>query len=137
MCRIMQPRPPSLFTSLPNSFLDSLRSPSNEHKQVSSKWLLGQTSYLTSKTFSKRAFKVFSLLPSCRISVGKSKKMLKIILNKQLSPFFTRITHYVLHILYYVLGEPNSARSAVFLNIVQKAFDPPPLRFEHHVANFF
>ena len=24
-----------------------------------------------------------------------------------------------------------------FLNIVQKAFDPPPLRFEHHVANFF
>ena len=24
------------------------------------------------------------------------------------------------------LGEPNSARSAVFLNIVQKAFDPPP-----------
>ena len=37
----------------------------------------------------------------------------------------------------YTLGEPNSARSAVFLNIVQKAFDPPPLRFEHHVAIFF
>ena len=35
------------------------------------------------------------------------------------------------------LGEPSSARSAVFLNIVQKAFDPPPLRFEHYVANFF
>ena len=26
----------------------------------------------------------------------------------------------------FVLGEPNSARSAVFLNIVQKAFAPPP-----------
>ena len=35
------------------------------------------------------------------------------------------------------LGEPTATRSAVFLNIVQKAFDPPPLRFEHHVANFF
>ena len=35
------------------------------------------------------------------------------------------------------LGVATSTRSAVFLNIVQKAFDPPPLRFEHHVANFF
>ena len=34
-----------------------------------------------------------------------------------------------------LLGEPYSARSAVFFNIVQKAFDP--LRFEHHVAIFF
>ena len=33
------------------------------------------------------------------------------------------------------LGVPTSTRSAVFLNIVQKAFDPP--RFEHYVANFF
>ena len=35
------------------------------------------------------------------------------------------------------LGEPTSARSAVFLNIVQKTLGPPPPRFEHHVANFF
>ena len=35
------------------------------------------------------------------------------------------------------LGVPCPTRSAVFFNIVQKAFDPPPLRFEHHVANFF
>ena len=34
-------------------------------------------------------------------------------------------------------GVPTFTRSAVFLNIVQKAFDPPPLRFEHHVANCF
>ena len=31
----------------------------------------------------------------------------------------------------YVLGMPSFQKSAVFLNIVQKAFDPPPLLFEH------
>ena len=31
-----------------------------------------------------------------------------------------------------VLGKPSFKKSAVFLNIVQKAFDPPsPLSFEH------
>ena len=30
------------------------------------------------------------------------------------------------------LGKPSREKSAVFLNIVQKAFDPPPLSFEHH-----
>ena len=35
------------------------------------------------------------------------------------------------------LGVATSTRSAVFLNIVQKAFDPPPLRFEHYVVIFF
>ena len=34
------------------------------------------------------------------------------------------------------LGKPSCKKSAVFLNIVQKAFDPPPLSFEHHVVNF-
>ena len=29
------------------------------------------------------------------------------------------------------LGMPSPEKSAVFLNIVQKAFDPPPLLFEH------
>ena len=29
------------------------------------------------------------------------------------------------------LGMPSFKKSAVFLNIVQKAFDPPPLLFEH------
>ena len=29
------------------------------------------------------------------------------------------------------LGKPSFKKSAVFLNIVQKAFDPPPLSFEH------
>ena len=29
------------------------------------------------------------------------------------------------------LGKPSFQKSAVFLNIVQKAFDPPPLLFEH------
>ena len=29
------------------------------------------------------------------------------------------------------LGKPTFQKSAVFLNIVQKAFDPPPLLFEH------
>jgi len=29
------------------------------------------------------------------------------------------------------LGMPPFQKSAVFLNIVQKAFDPPPLLFEH------
>ena len=29
------------------------------------------------------------------------------------------------------LGMPPCKKSAVFLNIVQKAFDPPPLLFEH------
>ena len=41
-----------------------------------------------------------------------------------------------LHCKCHHLGEPTSARSAVFLNIVQKAFDPPPLSFEHLVGNF-
>ena len=36
-----------------------------------------------------------------------------------------------------VLGKPSCKKSAVFLNIVQKAFDPPPLSFEHHVVIFF
>ena len=30
-----------------------------------------------------------------------------------------------------VLGMPSFQKSAVFFNIVQKAFDPPPLLFEH------
>ena len=36
------------------------------------------------------------------------------------------------------LGKPSRKKSAVFLNIVQKAFAPPPLplSFEHHVVNF-
>ena len=29
------------------------------------------------------------------------------------------------------LGKPPFKKSAVFFNIVQKAFDPPPLLFEH------
>ena len=29
------------------------------------------------------------------------------------------------------LGMPSAKKSAVFLNIVQKAFDPPPPLFEH------
>ena len=29
------------------------------------------------------------------------------------------------------LGKPSFKKSAVFLNIVQKAFGPPPLLFEH------
>ena len=32
-------------------------------------------------------------------------------------------------------GKPACKKSAVFFNIVQKAFDPP-LSFEHHVVNF-
>ena len=34
------------------------------------------------------------------------------------------------------LGKPSDKKSAVFFNIVQKAFDPPPLSFEHYVVNF-
>ena len=30
-----------------------------------------------------------------------------------------------------LLGKPSRGKSEVFLNIVQKAFDPPPLLFEH------
>ena len=29
------------------------------------------------------------------------------------------------------LGMPSFQKNAIFLNIVQKAFDPPPLLFEH------
>ena len=32
---------------------------------------------------------------------------------------------------HFVLGKPTFQKSAVFFNIVQKAFDPPPLLFEH------
>ena len=33
-------------------------------------------------------------------------------------------------------GQPSCKKNAVFLNIVQKAFDPPPpLSFEHYVVN--
>ena len=35
-----------------------------------------------------------------------------------------------------LLGKPTWEKSAVFFNIVQKAFDPPPLSFEHYVVNF-
>ena len=38
-------------------------------------------------------------------------------------------------ILCVLLGKPSFKKSAVFLNIVQKAFDPP-LSFEHYVVNF-
>ena len=37
---------------------------------------------------------------------------------------------------FMLLGKPSFKKSAVFFNIVQKAFDPPPLLFEHHVVNF-
>ena len=35
------------------------------------------------------------------------------------------------------LGEPTATRSAVFLNIVQKAFDPPPPSFWTSCCKFF
>ena len=63
---------------------------------------------------------------------------------------FARHTVFVIFVAYYVvptikfdvlqcedngsieiLGMPCFQKSAVFLNIVQKAFDPPPLLFEH------
>ena len=34
------------------------------------------------------------------------------------------------------LGNPFPANIAVLFNIVQKAFDPAPLSFEHDVVNF-
>ena len=34
------------------------------------------------------------------------------------------------------LGKPSWEKSAVFFNIVLKAFDPLPLSFEHYVVNF-
>ena len=34
------------------------------------------------------------------------------------------------------LGKPSFKKSAIFFNIVQKAFDPPLLSFEHYVVNF-
>ena len=36
-----------------------------------------------------------------------------------------------------MLGKPSSTNSAVCLNIVQTAFDPPPPRFEHVCCKFF
>ena len=33
--------------------------------------------------------------------------------------------------------EADMREKCSFFNIVQKAFDPPPLSFEHHVVNFF
>ena len=35
------------------------------------------------------------------------------------------------------LGKPPDKKSAVFFNIVQKAFDPPPIWFEHLCGEFF
>ena len=35
------------------------------------------------------------------------------------------------------LGKPSCKKSEVFLNIVQKAFDPPPLLFEHLSGGVF
>ena len=42
-----------------------------------------------------------------------------------------------------IIADPSHLReasickkSAVFFNIVQKAFDPPPHSFEHYVVNF-
>ena len=34
-----------------------------------------------------------------------------------------------------VLREADIREKCSFFNIVQKAFDPPPLSFEHHVGN--
>ena len=39
--------------------------------------------------------------------------------------------------LFSLLGKPSCANSAVFLNIVQTAFDPPLPRFEHVCCKFF
>ena len=36
-----------------------------------------------------------------------------------------------LSVIFELLGMPPFQKSAVFFNIVQKAFDPPPLLFEH------
>ena len=33
--------------------------------------------------------------------------------------------------------EADMREKCSFFKIVQKAFDPPPLSFEHHVGNFF
>ena len=37
----------------------------------------------------------------------------------------------------HMLGKPSFANSAVFFNIVQTAYDPPPLVLNMYVANFF
>ena len=34
------------------------------------------------------------------------------------------------------IREASVQEKCSFFNIVQKAFDPPPLSFEHHVVNF-
>ena len=34
------------------------------------------------------------------------------------------------------LGKPSCKKNAVFFNIVQKVFDPPPHSFERYVVNF-
>ena len=47
--------------------------------------------------------------------------------------FLIVVLYFIVHMF---LGKPSWEKSAEFLNIVQKAFDPPPLLFEHHVVNF-
>ena len=48
-----------------------------------------------------------------------------------------RVLKKPLSLLRYHLGVPPVTKSAVFLNIVQTAVDPPPPRFEHCGADFF
>ena len=43
----------------------------------------------------------------------------------------------VVEAMLQVLGVPSRTKSAVFFNIVQKAVDPPPPRFEHVCCKFF
>ena len=56
-----------------------------------------------------------------------------------LGPIFGLLWSGLLHTIlkHFFLGKPSRKKSAVFFNIVQKAFDPPALSFEHHVVNFF
>ena len=49
---------------------------------------------------------------------------------------YGRKTYFGLTTCHSSIREADMREKCSFFNIVQKAFDPPPLSFEHHVVNF-
>ena len=70
-------------------------------------------------------FKVFVTLP---VLLKFHRNIVKFHIKRFLNSFNCRL---------FLLGKPTPTILSVFSNIVQKAFDPPPLVLNMYVANFF
>ena len=67
----------------------------------------------------------------------KRSSILTMIKRKRLNLYVLLVHSDLQYEMFYQIREDLHNQNCSFLNIVQKAFDPTPLRFEHYIAKFF